>query len=78
MKDLTIEQRTIVRNALLNVRDMLEDYLQPYRDEVATSMCDTVVKEIILEGIDSRLQRNERIHFAEVEGSEIREGECSE
>ncbi len=64
MKDLTREQRTIVRNALLNVRDMLEEDLHPYRDEVATSMCDTVVKEIILEGIDSRLQRNERIYFA--------------
>ena len=77
MKDLTREQRTIVLNALLNVRDMLEEDLQPYRDDVATSMCDTVVKEIILEGIDSRLQRKERIDFAVVEGSEIREGEVS-
>ena len=54
---------------------MDEEDLLCYRDEVFTSLCSSELKEVILEALDARIGRDDRIDFAKVEGGEISTGE---
>ena len=70
-KKLTIPQKEIIRKALSKVRDMKsDDELRSFRDTVSVSDAVVEIKEVILENIDSRLNRKELTKLAIVEESE--------
>lgn len=71
IKDLTKEQIKIIYDALTKVRDMKEHELLPYRDFISSSLVCDPVKERIIEGIDSRLNRDARVKVAIAAESEI-------
>lgn len=71
-KNLTKEQLKIVKDSLIRIRDMEEHELTPYRDFVSTSLVCDEVKELIIEGVDSRLNRDDRVDVAIAAESELK------
>jgi len=75
IENLSNQNLIITYNTLQKIIKMPEEDLDSYRDEGSISLCSGDLKEVILEALDARIGRSDRIAFAVVEGGEINTGE---
>lgn len=71
ISDLTKPQLIILKTAYGKIVKMDDFRLKQYRDFVVVSDVDMEVRELIIEGIDAKLNRKDLINIALSESSEI-------
>lgn len=75
MQHLSKKQLELLRSQFAKIVKMNDDELKEYKKVIDTSDGDIEVREILIEGIESRLNRKELTALALVEMSELTEGE---
>ena len=75
MKKLNTFQRAKVKDILLKARDMSESKLDTLRNNISSSNGNIKVKELILEGIDSIMNKSQLTNIALVPEVDLTLGE---